>query len=84
MASQDAASSHYGDTAGPAKAADTEADEDGEEHHDGGNGNGNGDGNGHDNPNNPHTAPEVDAALAAGGLAMIGGTLMVLRARRRK
>ena len=50
----------------------------------GGNGNGNGDGNGHDNPNNPHTAPEVDAALAAGGLAMIGGTLMVLSARRRK
>src|SRR6185437_13317219 len=42
MAAQDAASSHYGDTAGPAKAADTDADEDGEEHHDGGNGNGNG------------------------------------------
>jgi ribonucleoside-diphosphate reductase alpha chain len=42
MAAQDAASSHYGDTAGPAKAADAEADEDDEEHHDGGNGNGNG------------------------------------------
>ena len=42
MAAQDAASSHYGDTAGPAKAADTEADEDDDEHHDSGNGNGNG------------------------------------------
>jgi ribonucleoside-diphosphate reductase alpha chain len=42
MAAQDAASSHHGDTAGPAKAADTEADEDDDEHHDSGNGNGNG------------------------------------------
>ena len=42
MAAQDAASSHYGDTAGPAKAADAEADEDDDEHHDSGNGNGNG------------------------------------------
>jgi hypothetical protein len=50
----------------------------------GGNGNGNGNGNGHDNPNNPHTAPEVDAGFAAGALALLGGTLTVLRARRRK
>ena len=42
MAAQDAASSHYGDTAGPAKAADAEADEDDDEHQDSGNGNGNG------------------------------------------
>src|SRR5690242_15612621 len=41
MAAQDAASSHYGDTAGPARA-DAEADEDDEEHDDSGNGNGNG------------------------------------------
>ena len=39
MAAQDAASSHYGDTAGPAKA-DAEADEDDEEHKGSGNGNG--------------------------------------------
>jgi len=31
-----------------------------------------------------HTAPEVDAGLAAGGLALVGGTIAVLRARRRK
>lgn len=49
-----------------------------------GNGNGNGDGNGHNNPNNPHTAPEVDAGLAAGALALLGGTIAVLRARSRK
>ena len=41
MAAQDAASSHHGDTAGPAKT-DAEADEDDDEHHDSGNGNGNG------------------------------------------
>ena len=41
MAAQDAASSHYGDTAGPAKA-DAEADEDDEDHKGSGNGNGNG------------------------------------------
>jgi len=41
MAAQDAASSHYGDTAGPAKAADDdEADDHDDEHK--GNGNGNG------------------------------------------
>jgi ribonucleoside-diphosphate reductase alpha chain len=39
MAAQDAASSHHGDTAGPAKA-DAEADEDDEEHNGSGNGNG--------------------------------------------
>jgi LPXTG-motif cell wall-anchored protein len=50
----------------------------------GGNGNGNGDGNGHDNPNNPHTAPEVDPGLTAAGLALLGGTITILRARRRK
>jgi hypothetical protein len=33
-------------------------------------------------PDPPHTAPEVDAALAAGGLALLGGTIAVLRARR--
>jgi hypothetical protein len=49
----------------------------------GGNGNGNGDGNGHDNPNNPHTAPEIDAGLATGGLALLGGTIAVVRARRK-
>jgi len=32
----------------------------------------------------PHTAPEIDAALATGGLALVGGTITVLRARRRK
>lgn len=47
-------------------------------------GNGNGNGNGHDNPNNPHTAPEVDATLATSGLALVGGTIAVLRARRAK
>ena len=50
----------------------------------GGNGNGNGNGNGHDNPNNPHTAPEVDATLATSGLALVGGAIAVLRARRAK
>src|SRR5205807_1566250 len=39
MAAQDAASSHYGDTAGPTKA-DAEAGEDDEDHNDSGNGNG--------------------------------------------
>jgi len=29
-------------------------------------------------------APEVDSALAASGLALLGGTIAVLRARRRK
>ena len=47
-------------------------------------GNGNGNGNGHDNPNNPHTAPEVDATLATSGLALVGGAIAVLRARRAK
>jgi ribonucleoside-diphosphate reductase alpha chain len=43
MAAQDAASSHHGDTAGPAKAADDdEADVHDDEHKGGGNGNGNG------------------------------------------
>ena len=37
----------------------------------------------HDPPA-PHTAPEVDAALAVGGLALLGGTIAVLRARRSK
>jgi LPXTG-motif cell wall-anchored protein len=32
----------------------------------------------------PSTAPEVDMALAVGGLALVGSTLTVLRARRRK
>jgi hypothetical protein len=36
----------------------------------------------HKHPDPPHTAPEVDAALAAGGLALLGGTIAVLRARR--
>lgn len=35
-------------------------------------------------PPDPHTAPEVDAALAFGGLALLGGTIAVLRARRSK
>jgi len=38
----------------------------------------------HYDPPTPHTAPEVDAALAAGGLALVGGTIAVLRARRQK
>ena len=43
MAAQDAASSHHGDTAGPAKAADDdEADDHDDEHKGSGNGNGNG------------------------------------------
>lgn len=50
----------------------------------GGNGSGDGDGNGHDNPNNPHTAPEVDAGFAASGLALLGGTIAVVRGRRSK
>ena len=42
-------------------------------------------GNGWDNPHNPHyTAPEVDPGLAFGGLALLGGTLTVLRSRRSK
>jgi LPXTG-motif cell wall-anchored protein len=32
----------------------------------------------------PHTAPEVDPSLAFGGLALLGGTLTVLRSRRSK
>ena len=31
-----------------------------------------------------HYAPEIDTALALGGLALVGGTLTVLRARRGK
>jgi ribonucleoside-diphosphate reductase alpha chain len=44
MAAQDAATSHHGDTAGPARTADADADadEDDEEHKGSGNGNGNG------------------------------------------
>ena len=30
------------------------------------------------------TAPEVDVALATGGLTLVGGTIAVLRARRSK
>jgi ribonucleoside-diphosphate reductase alpha chain len=41
MAAQDAASSHHGDTAGPARA-EADTDEDDEQHDGGGNGNGNG------------------------------------------
>jgi hypothetical protein len=33
-------------------------------------------------PPKPYTAPEVDAALAFGGLALVGGTIAVLRSRR--
>jgi len=36
----------------------------------------------HDPPK-PHTAPEFDAALAIGGLALVGGSIAVLRACRR-
>jgi hypothetical protein len=32
----------------------------------------------------PHQAPEVDPALAIGGLSLVGGTLAILRAKRRK
>jgi len=32
----------------------------------------------------PQHAPEVDPALAISGLSLLGGTLTVLRARRRK
>jgi hypothetical protein len=32
----------------------------------------------------PHQAPEVDPALAIGGLSLVGGTIAVLRAKRRK
>lgn len=32
----------------------------------------------------PSTAPEVDPSLAFGGLTLLGGTLTVLRSRRRK
>jgi LPXTG-motif cell wall-anchored protein len=35
------------------------------------------------NPN-PNAAPEVDPSLALSGLALLGGTLTVLRSRRRK
>jgi LPXTG-motif cell wall-anchored protein len=31
-----------------------------------------------------NTAPEVDPSLAIGGLTLLGGTLTVLRSRRRK
>jgi len=34
--------------------------------------------------NCPNTAPEVDPSLAIGGLTLLGGTLTVLRSRRRK
>jgi ribonucleoside-diphosphate reductase alpha chain len=55
MAAQDAASSHYGDTAGPARA-DAEADDDDE--HDGkSKGNGNGNGNGTRNQSGSGAAP---------------------------
>jgi LPXTG-motif cell wall-anchored protein len=39
---------------------------------------------GKDQSNCPNTAPEVDPSLAIGGLTMLGGTLTVLRSRRRK
>lgn len=32
----------------------------------------------------PHTAPEIDGAMAASGLALLGGSLVVVRARRKK
>ena len=35
-------------------------------------------------PLEPKRAPEVDPALAISGLSLLGGTLTVLRARRRK
>lgn len=35
-------------------------------------------------PGIPNRAPEVDPSLAIGGLTLLGGTLTVLRARRRK
>lgn len=31
-----------------------------------------------------HTAPEIDTALAVSGLALLGGAITVVRARRRK
>ena len=37
----------------------------------------------HHDPPKPHTAPEFDAALAIGGLALAGGSIAVLRACRR-
>ena len=38
----------------------------------------------HHDPDGPTTAPEVDPSLAFGGLTLLGGTLTVLRSRRRK
>jgi len=35
-------------------------------------------------PPAPKTAPEVDPSLAVGGLALLGGTLALLRARHRE
>lgn len=32
----------------------------------------------------PNVAPEIDPSLAVSGLALLGGTLTVVRARRRK
>lgn len=37
------------------------------------------------NPNcKPSAAPELDISLAAAGISLLGGTLAVVRARRRK
>lgn len=38
----------------------------------------------HPDPPKPRTAPEVDVTLAAGGLALLSGTIAVLRTRRHK
>jgi hypothetical protein len=35
-------------------------------------------------PNRGNVAPEVDPSLAIGGLTLLGGTLTVIRSRRRK
>jgi hypothetical protein len=36
------------------------------------------------NPVNPNVAPEVDPSLAICGFTLLGGTLTVLRSRRRR
>jgi len=50
----------------------------------GGDGNDQGQDGNNQGQDNPRTAPEIDAGLAAAGLAFLGGTIAVVRARRSK